>query len=180
MFENDKILVKKILRGNELAKNELYDRHEQYWFRLCLRYASNRIEAQDIFQSGVLKIYKVLKSFDSEKGSFQSWSNKVLVNDILKYIQKQQWQSTFIDIDEVFEIEDLTENIIEKITAKELIEIIQELPTGYKLVFNLYELEGYTHKEISEKLNITIGTSKSQLSKAKKKLQQKIKILFQK
>jgi RNA polymerase sigma-70 factor (ECF subfamily) len=143
-----------------------------------LRYGRNRAEAQDIFQEGLIHVFKDLVQFRVERGAFSSWSNRVMVNAALRYLKKNQWQHSFEELDLVERETDLSEGIVEKITAKELTQLIQELPPGYRIVFNMYAIEGYSHKEIAEMLNISPGTSKSQLFKAKKTLQEKIEILF--
>ena len=178
MNQDDELLIKKILGGNQAASKTLYERHESYWFRICLRYARNRTEAQDIFQEGVVKVFQVIGKFNGEKGSFKAWSNKVIVNELLKYLKKNQWQQSFDTLDTLEEKNIGSVDILDKITAKELIQLIQKLPFGYRMVFNLYEIEGYSHREIAEQLNISVGTSKSQLSKAKKALRQQLKTLF--
>lgn len=171
-------LIKKARKGNKLAIEKLYVQFEQKWFCLCLRYAHNKSEAEDIFQEGVTRIFQNLEKFNTEKGSFQSWTNKIIINAALKYLKKYQWQQSFTDLELTEEKEAWSSDILGDITAKELINVIQQLPSGYRVVFNMREIEGYSHKEIAEALNISVGTSKSQLSKAKKVLQQKIKVLF--
>lgn len=171
-------LIKKARKGNKVAIQKLYAQFEQKWFCLCLRYAHNKSEAEDIFQEGVAKIFQNLDKFKVEKGSFQSWTNKVIINAALKYLKKYQWQQSFTDLDLTEDKVAWSDDILGEITAKELINVIQQLPSGYRVVFNMREIEGYAHKEIAEALNISVGTSKSQLSKAKKVLQQKIKVLF--
>lgn len=178
MTNNDLQWIKKAKKGNQAAIKQLYDCYEVYWFRICLRYGRNRVEAQDIFQESVIHVFKVLNKFDEKRGLFKSWSSKVVVNVALKYLKKNQWEQSFDDLSIVKNQVDETENALGKITAKELIAIIQQLPTGYRVVFNMHEIEGFSHKEIAKILNISIGTSKSQLSKAKKKLQEKLKVLF--
>jgi len=173
----DNQLIKQIKTGNKKAIQLLYERHESYWFRMCLRYCRNRDEAQDMFQEGVAKVFSVFDKFNVSQDSFKAWSNKVLLNQGLKYLKKQQWQQSFVDIDEAkdhfFELD-----AFEEITAKELTEIIQQLPVGYRVVFNMHELEGYKHREIAEIIGISVGASKSQLFKAKKMLHKKMKLLF--
>jgi len=178
MNQNDQSLITKIKKGDKVAINQLYQRHKSYWFRICLRYGRNREEAQDLFQDGVAKVFQEIKKFDEERGTFNGWSNKVLIHKILKSLKNNQWQESFEDLDSSDINFDWNGEIIEKITAKELTEIIQSLPFGFRVVFNMYEIEGYSHREIAEELNISVGTSKSQLSRAKKALQHKIQMLF--
>ena len=178
MNQNDQSLITKIKKGDKVAINQLYQRHKSYWFRICLRYGRNRDEAQDLFQDGVAKVFQEIKKFDEKRGRFNGWSNRVLIHEILKYLKKNQWQESFEDLDSSDINFDWNGEIVEKITAKEIIEMIQTLPFGYRIVFNLYEIEGFSHREIARELNISIGTSKSQLSRAKKLLRSKIELLF--
>ena len=178
MNQNDQSLIIKLKKGDKVAINQLYQRHKSYWFRICLRYGRNRDEAQDLFQDGVAKVFQEIKKFDEERRTFKAWSNKVLIHEILKSLKKNQWQESFEGLDSSDINFDWNGEIVEKITAKELTEMIQNLPFGFRVVFNMYEIEGYSHREIAEELNISVGTSKSQLSRAKKTLQHKIQMLF--
>ena len=177
MTSNDSSLIKNYLRGDRAAMQYLYERHEQYWFRLCLRYGRNRSEAQDIMQDALVQIFKTLKQFDSEKGSFSAWSNRIMVTTALQHFRREKYRVSE-DLDFVAEEADTSENVFDKISAKELTQIIQQLPDGYRMVFNLYEIEGYKHPEIAEMLSISVGTSKSQLSKAKKMLRSQLEKIF--
>ena len=156
----------------------LYQRHERVWFRLCLRYARSRSDAQDILQEGLIQIFRDLSQFDDRRGTFSNWSNRVLVNAALRYLRKNQWQNSFDDLEMATQEPVLNESAIDKLSAQELTQLIQQLPTGYRVVFNMYVMEGYNHREIAETLNISEGTSKSQLHKAKKLLRQQIESLF--
>ena len=140
------------------------------WFGTSLRYARNQNEAQDIFQEGLLQIFKDLRQFKIEKAKFSTWSNRVLIHAALKYLKKNQWQNTFKNIEEVDDNRSLSANIIENISAKEITKLISSLPLGYRLVFNMFVVEGFTHVEIAKHLEISVGTSKSQLFKARKTL----------
>jgi RNA polymerase sigma factor (sigma-70 family) len=171
-------IIEKTLNGDQAAMQELYQLHERYWFRVCLRYGRNRSEAQDIMQEGLVLIFRDLHQFDPEKGAFRSWSNRVLVNAALRFLKKHQWQLSFEDLESARNEPDFSETSLDKLSAKEITEVIQQLPSGYRMVFNMYVIEGYSHKEIAALLNISVGTSKSQLSKAKKMLRQKIEFLL--
>jgi len=177
MTTNDSSLIKSYLRGDRAAMQQLYERHEQYWFRLCLRYGRNRSEAQDIMQDGLVQIFKTLKQFDTTKGSFSAWSNRIMVTTALQYFRKEKYR-TSENLDTVLDDADTSEDAFDKISAKELTQIIQQLPDGYRMVFNLYEIEGYKHQEIAKMLGISTGTSKSQLSKAKKLLRNQLEKIF--
>lgn len=178
MNKDDNLLIKDILAGDKQAEWMLYERHERYWFRLCLRYGKNRMEAQDILQEGLIGIFRDLPQFDPAKGNFKNWSNRVLVNAALRFLKKNQWQQSFLGLEEVGEEADLTESILGKINAKELVQLIQQLPIGYRVVFNMFVIEGYSHREIAAELKIAEGTSKSQLAKAKRRLRSELELLF--
>jgi RNA polymerase sigma-70 factor (ECF subfamily) len=136
------------------------------------------VNAQDILQNGLIRVFTALKQFDDKKGNFLVWSNKIMVNEALRFLQKQKRINFFEPVDESHLQIGVENNIHSLLSAKELVQLIQQLPDGYRTVFNLYTIEGYSHKEISQKLNISEGTSKSQLSKAKKQLRQWIEVLL--
>ncbi|MFT6150404.1 MAG: RNA polymerase sigma-70 factor (ECF subfamily) [Saprospiraceae bacterium] len=171
-------LIQEAQKGNQSAIQKLYEYYETYWFRLCLRYGRNRSEAQDIFQEGAVQVFQKLEKFDVNRGNFKSWSSRVIINQALKYLKKHQWQQSFEDLETIENEVDFSIHIIEKISAKELIEVIQQLPTGYRMIFNMHEIEGFSHREIAEALHISVGTSKSQLSKAKRMLREKLKVIL--
>jgi len=175
---DDQLLIKRSLKGEEKAIQLLYTRHKQYWFGICLRYASSRFEANDVFQEAVSRVFEKLHQFSPQKGSFKAWSNRIFVNAAFLYLKQHQWQQSFKDLDLAEDEVDMSESALGKITAKELTQLIQQLPFGYRVVFNMREIEGYSHLEIAQMLDISVGTSKSQLFKAKKALRAKIKILF--
>lgn len=178
MTKDDLQLIKKILAGDKAAMQALYEQHERHWFRLCLRYGKSRSEAQDIMQEGLVMVFRDLKQFDASRGEFKYWSNRVMVNAALRFLKKHQWQQSFEDLEMAETEADLSESTLGKITAKELVQVIQQLPSGYRIIFNMYEMEGFSHQEIADALDISVGTSKSQLSKAKKTLRQKLEVLF--
>lgn len=178
MTKDDLVLIQKIMAGDKAAMQLLYEQHERHWFRLCLRYGKNRSEAQDILQEGLIMVFRDLGQFDAERGAFSTWSNRVMVNAALRFLKKHQWQQSFEDLETADTESDISQSILGKITAKELTQVIQQLPSGYRIIFNMFEIEGYSHQEIADALNISVGTSKSQLSKAKKALRQKLEILF--
>lgn len=179
MKPEDSQLIRQAAKGKKAAIAELYARHERYWFRICLRYGRNRSEGQDMFQEGVAKVFEKLKKYDPKRGSFEIWSNRVIVNEALQYLRRNQWQQSFEDLELAGDEESEMESSLDQISARELTEMIQSLPSGYRAVFNLYEIEGYSHQEIAAQLNISVGTSKSQLYKARHLLQRKLNVLFQ-
>ncbi len=158
--------------GDPGAQKELYELFKTKMFGICLRYAKDYDDAQDILQDGFLKVYEKVGQFKF-KGSFEGWIRKIMVNTAL---ERFRIKYQMIDInDNIKEVDRKAGNdIIADISAKELLKFVQELSPRYRAVFNLYAIEGYSHKEISGMLGISEGTSKSNLSRARAILQEKI------
>lgn len=167
-------IIKSCIRGDEKAQRELYLAYRTKWYMIAMRYGKNKQQADDIFQEGLIQIFNSLSLFDKQKGNFSTWSSKILIYAALKFLKKYSWVDSFQNIEEAFNCKDNQETVFEKLAAKELTIIIQQLPLGYRLVFNLYAIEGYSHKEIAKELGISEGTSKSQFYKARKQLQAKL------
>jgi RNA polymerase sigma-70 factor (ECF subfamily) len=143
---------------------------------LCRRYASNQEEVKDMFQSGLLEIFSDLHQFDASKANFSTWSNRILAHAALKRLKALKRLDSFeraLLEEEDFEGIDIED---EKIDQETITQAIQKLPVGYRTVFNLYVLEGYTHAEIASSLDISVSTSKSQLLKAKKQLRRWLEV----
>jgi RNA polymerase sigma-70 factor (ECF subfamily) len=158
--------------GNPGAQRELYDMFKSKMFGVCLRYAGNYTDAEDVLQEGFLKVFQKISQFGF-KGAFEGWLRKIMVNTALeKY--RMHYQVVSIH-DNITESPEAGAEFSSEIEVNELISIIQELSPRYRIVFNLYALEGYSHKEISNMLEITEGTSKSNLSRARAILQEKVK-----
>ena len=155
------------------AQKELYELFKTRMFGICLRYAGDYNDAQDILHDGFLKVYEKVSQFKF-KGSFEGWIRKIIVNTALERFRTKY---QMVEINENFKEVDRksSDNISSAITVKELLKFVQELSPRYRMVFNLYAIDGYSHKEISEMLNISEGTSKSNLSRARAILQDKIK-----
>ncbi|MCW3093719.1 MAG: sigma-70 family polymerase sigma factor [Ferruginibacter sp.] len=142
-------------------------------FAVCLRYAKNKEEAEEILQEGFMKVFTFLHQFNFE-GSFEGWIRKIMVNCALQKYRSKTRLHAVVDIDtNQLEIAG-TENIIAQIGTKELLNMIQQLPPGYRMIFNLYVFEGMKHREIAELLGISEGTSKSNLSDARAILQKAV------
>jgi RNA polymerase sigma factor (sigma-70 family) len=167
---SERQLIELCISGNNLAQKKLYDAFSKKLYGICLRYAANEEEAQDILQDGFVKIFTKMNSFKFE-GSFEGWMKRVMVHTAIEVYRKKMDTSDVKDIESshLFSIPD--EKTLE---VEELLKIIQDLPNGYRMVFNLYAIEGYSHAEIAKKLNISEGTSKSQLARARAYLQKKI------
>ncbi len=169
------LLIQGCLDRNTKAQEELYLLFSGKFFGVCLKYSRNYAEAQDNLQDGFILIFEKIHQY-SFSGSFEGWAKRIMINNILKQYKKLP----FLEL--VNEIADETEIELEdeKIDLSFLLQIIQELPERYRLIFNLYVMDGYTHVEIAEMLNISNGTSKSNLSRAKMILKEKIEEFKQK
>lgn len=170
----DELLVRGCLRKEPRYQQALYEKYKVEMFTVCLRYASDRTEAEDFLQDGFMQVFKNLNQFDSARGSLQGWVRKVIINKSLQHVRKKKLPFTNNDVSDFANQIAGDENIISMLSAKEIVLLIQQLPNGYKVVFNLFMIEGYSHQEIADQLNITVSTSKSQLRKARLALQQKI------
>jgi RNA polymerase sigma-70 factor (ECF subfamily) len=153
------------------AQGELYNRYSRALFTICLRYSPNYTEAEDNLQDAFLTIFKKMGQYEG-KGSFEGWLKRITVNTVL---QKYRKQRVFEIVDEA-QIEDEADDEIESegVPLNFLLKIVQELPDRYRLVFSMYVLDGYQHKEIAELLGISDGTSKSNLARARNILKAKV------
>lgn len=155
----------------------MYEMYAGRLFALCLRYANNEDEAKDILQEGFIKIFDKLQQYKN-KGSLEGWMRKIIVNTALEKIRREN-RFVLVEDETMIENEQYKyEHVLEELGEKELLEMIQELSVQYRMVFNLYAIEGYSHKEISKKLNISEGTSKSNLSRARELLKSKIEARY--
>lgn len=176
MSENQIILAAR--KNDHNAQTQLYYKYKTVWYMICLRYNNCEADALDVLQNALINIFSKLKQFDNQKGNFKSWSCKIVVNENLMFLRKKVSSFKVGFLEEHLHVQDRNETAIDMLSSEELIKMIQKLPEGYRAVFNLYVLEGYSHKEISKILGINIGTSKSQLYKAKKLLQHKLEVLI--
>lgn len=166
-------LIKGSIAGDRRMQEELYRRFAPKMYAVCLRYANNTNDAQDLLQEGFIKVYKNLHRFRAE-GSFEGWVRRVFVNTSIEHFRKKSTQLSSVSEREENTIEDADITALDSLAEKDIINLVQELSPGYRTVFNLYVVEGYSHKEIGELLGISEGTSKSQLARAKSILQKKI------
>lgn len=168
-------LINQCRKGKVNAQKKMYDQCKNHWFTICLRYLNKREDALDVLQNALVKIYTKLDQFDESKGTFTAWSSKIIVNESImfqrKYWNKNEVAGVNLEIIDVASEPD----VYAQLQMEELTKLIQKLPTGYRIIFNMYVIEGYTHSEIAQKLDISIGTSKSQLFKAKNILKKSLK-----
>jgi len=166
---SDKNIIQGCKKGKPTAQRQLYEKYKAMLFGVCLRYARNRAEAEDFLQEGFIRIYRDLYQYQPQK-ALGAWLRKVMVNSCLRQIQKNKNIFQEIDWNQItlsYEIEFVEED---NGREEQMIKMIQQLPPGYRAVFNMYVIEGYTHQEIASYLEISVNTSKSQLSRAKKLL----------
>ncbi len=164
-------LVDGCKKGKPTYQRALYQRYYKLMYGVCLRYTDNRDDAEDILQDGFVKVFKHLKSFRG-KGSFEGWIRRIMVHTSIEHYRKAS-RYFMVDVDDAYDLE-TDSDVVGSLSRDEILALIRSLPVGYRTVFNLYAVEGYAHQEIAEMLGISEGTSKSQLSRAKKILQEKI------
>jgi len=188
MIEDNKIIAgcRKNKHKHQMA---LFDKYSGMLKGVCLRYVNNDFDADDLLQEGFIKILENISKYQ-ETGSFTAWMKRIMVNHALNFCKKKskqkfsEWNDSYSD--ELQEENTLVENKMENrileadLAPTDIIKIIQELPDGYRMVLNLYVIDGYSHKEIAKKLNISVNTSKSQLSRARKMMIEKTELLLKK
>ena len=173
----DQQIIELCAKHDRKAQQVLYDKYSRLLLGVCLRYATDKAEAEDILQDSFLKIFFSIKDFTGS-GSFIGWLRKVAVNTAITHYHKNLKYRYHVDIDEYVTIEAGVMSFEEDFfTSDELYKVLNELPTGYRMVFNLYAVEGYKHKEIAEMLGIDTNTSKSQYSRAKAVIRDKLENL---
>ncbi len=165
-------------RGDRMAQKHFYDRYADGMMLLCIRYVKDKEDAQEVLLDAFFNFFKNIKKFEWQgEGSVSAWLKKIVVNQCLMHLRKKK--DLIISTDDMYVYEGVSVDItaLDDMAAREIIALIQELPVGYRTVFNLYVLEGKTHKEIAEMLDISVNTSKSQLHKAKAMLKEKITVM---
>ncbi len=176
MINNEKELIRLCKRKNAKAQKWLYNNYYGILLGICMRYAKSKDEAEDILQMGMIRIFSTIDSFKSE-GSFEGWMKRIMVNISIDNFRRNNKFYFHQDIDEINGEPYYTNELPNNLEVKEILQTIQQLPVGYRIVFNLYAIEGYTHKEIAIKLDISENTSKTQLFKARKSLRKKLQYL---
>lgn len=174
--DNDKSfkrLVKACIEGDRDAQRQLYDSLSPKMFPVCLRYMGSREEAEDVLQEGFVTLFSKLDSY-SGAGSFEGWARKIFVNTALMQLRKNNVLKESEDLEGAWDISSQDPTVIQNIGYQEILELIESLPPGFRTVFNMYVIEGYSHKEIGEALGISENTSRSQLQRARVILQKKI------
>lgn len=166
-------LIQQCMEGNRLSQNQLYILFAPKMFAVCLRYAKNREEAEEIVQQGFVQVFKSLKNF-RHAGSFEGWVRKIMVYCAIQHFRSKSKMHPVVSIDKAELEETGNEDIMGHLNKKELLKMVQALPPAYRMVFNLYVFEGMKHREIAELLHISEGTSKSNFFDAKSILQKAV------
>ncbi len=176
----DDAIIKGCMDGKREAQKLLYQAYVSTMMVVCMRYAQHRDEAEDILQEGFVKVFENINSFRSE-GSLEGWIKRIMINHALNHLKKNRRMPFFEDIDVINEMEilhnDEPASFYSPVSHETLMALIQSLPQGYRLVFNMYVFEDYSHKEIAAELKISENTSKTQLLKARRMLRNKIEEL---
>jgi len=170
-------LIKACKAGKRKYQEKLFRLYSEELFGLCLYYSRDQADAEDTLHEGFIKIFKNIKQY-SFQGSFEGWMRRIMVNTALEKYRKGQHLQLLEEYPEL-NADAFDENAFSKLAAKDLLKMVQDLSPKYRMVFNLYAIEGYSHKEISEMLGISIGTSKSNLARARAVLQEKVKNYYE-
>lgn len=168
--------IKLCIEGNRVAQKELYEAYKVNLYVLCQRYFLDIEDAKDALQEGFVKVFRDLHQYDDQKGHVSSWIKKIFINTCLEKLRKKK-----IDFQQIQDFDQgavYESGILSDLNMKDLTKMIQNLPTGYRTVFNLYVIEGFNHQEIADKLGISENTSKTQLMKAKNMLRNKLEEVF--
>jgi RNA polymerase sigma-70 factor (ECF subfamily) len=166
--EIDNSIIEGCRSNNKSAQEKLYHLFYRYGMSISLPYTNSEEEAMEVVNDGFIKVFKNINVFD-EKKKFRVWFRRIMVNSAIDHFRKNKNHYYHIDTDDI-SIPDFNDNVIDTLSAEEIMNLVQNLPPAYKMVFNLYALDGFKHSEIANMLNISIGTSKSNLAKARNKL----------
>jgi RNA polymerase sigma-70 factor (ECF subfamily) len=171
-------LITACQEGKSWAQKKIYELHAPAMMSVCFRYVNNREIARDLLQDGFIKVFTKVRTY-SGSGSFAGWIRRIFVTTALEFLRQNDALKNSTSIEDVgYLMEDMDITIVEKISADDLMKCVTELPNGYRTVFNLYAIEGYSHSEIANMLTISENTSRSQFMRARKLLQQKVQSLI--
>jgi RNA polymerase sigma-70 factor (ECF subfamily) len=170
LHQEEKELIQLAVENNRHAQQKIYSKFSPKMLSVCRQYIKDVQQAEDIMITAFMKVFVHLKNFEN-KGSFEGWIRRTMINECISFIRVQK-QVQFVEDENYFE--ESFNNIESQFSVEDIQFLIDGLPEGYKMVFNLYVIEGYKHQEIAKMLNINEGTSKSQLSHARKTLQEQI------
>jgi RNA polymerase sigma-70 factor (ECF subfamily) len=175
-MQDEASLIQACIKQNRAAQKKLYDLYAPKMLGVCYRYAQSKEEAEDMLQEGFIKVFQKLDSFKFQ-GVFEGWLRRIFVNTAINIIRKYQKLQYETDIEEAGTMASNAAEVLDAMQNKEVIELIRNMPQGYRTVLNLYAIEGYSHKEIGEMLGINESSSRSQFTRAKAVLAKKINAL---
>jgi len=170
---DDLTLVKECIKGNPKAQKALFDKFAPKMYTVCLRYMKSADEAEDMLQDGLVKVFKKLPDYKNE-GVLEGWIRRIIVNTCLDQIRKNVKFQNSQQVEEVAYKLEQKDFIIERIMAEDLMKLVQSMPEGYRVVFNMFAIEGYSHQEIAASLGVTESTSKSQYLRARAYLRDRL------
>ncbi len=162
-------LIKGCLRRDRSAQKLLYDSYSSKMYGLCYRYVKDAMEAEDVLVTAFMKVFEKIDQFKNE-GSFEGWIRRIVVNEALTSLRRNRSMYIETELEQV-DYDPNYKTVSDHLEVEDLIQVVNELPTGYRIVFNMYAIDGYSHKEIAESLGISENTSKSQLCRARTYLQ---------
>ena len=169
-------LIRKCICGDRVAQKQLYEKYNSLFFAICLRYMPTREEAEDVLIVGFTTIFAKMDTFKQE-GSFEGWMKRIIINTAISALRlNRKYYETERESEEWEQIgkTESANEIYEQINTKDILNQIQQMPDGYRTIFNLYAIEGYSYEEIAQMMDVSVGTIRSQLAKARKTLQKKL------
>ncbi|MDR2232301.1 MAG: sigma-70 family RNA polymerase sigma factor [Tannerella sp.] len=169
---SEKQLIEGCLQGDRKAQEELYNTYSRRMMGLCMRYVSDRETARDLLQDGFIKLFTSLNLY-AGKGPFEAWMRMIFVNVAIEHLRKKDILRDTSDLENIPEIS-MDETVVSSLTEEAIMDLVRQLPNGYRTIFNLFAVEGYSHREIGEKLNISEATSRSQYNRARQWLRDRL------
>ena len=175
---DEKKLIESCKNNDSRAQRQLYETFARKMMSVCLRYAGNRETAEDFLQEGFIRVFSSIQSYNYE-GSFEGWIRRIFVNTALEALRRNDLLRNGVELEALEPQQEADYSAVDRISADELMELIAQLPPGFRTVFNMFAVEGYSHREIAQALHITESTSRSQYTRAKRLLQKWIQELEQ-
>lgn len=177
---DEQLLITGCRRGESWARKQIYEKYAPSMMSLCVRYVNDKETARDLMQDGFVKIFTKIHTYSGE-GAFGGWIRRIFVTTALEYLRSKEVMTMYMSIDNVsHQMEAVDHTVMEQLSANELMDCIGELPPGYRTVFNMYAIEGYSHKEIAAMLGINESTSRTQFIRARYSLQKSVLSLMEK
>ncbi|MDR2917729.1 MAG: sigma-70 family RNA polymerase sigma factor [Tannerella sp.] len=171
-------IINACVRGESWARKKVYEMYAPTMMSLCIRYVGDRETARDLLQDGFIKVFTKINTY-SNKGVFAGWMHRVFVTTALEYLRKTDALRSAVDIADYNEqLKDVDVSVLDQLSADDLMNCVNKLPPGYRAVFNMYAIEGFSHNEIAEALGISVATSKTQFLRARNSLQKSVKLLI--